>query len=293
MTVGLVELDAHVALGHVPTRPLRRLVRRPVAAISLGFLALFLLIALLAPILAPYDPNATDFTRLLAGPSGSHLLGTDDLGRDVLSRLMYGARVSLLVGVVTAALAFAVAVPLGLIAGYYRGWLDTTLARAVDVLLAFPYLIIAVGMAVILGPSLTTIVFALGLGQMPWLIRITRGEVLALRERDYVAGAVLDGAGDATILFRQILPNLVSPLLVQATLLIPYGIVGEALLSFLGIGVRPPTATWGVMLATAQSFVQQDPLLAVVPGVAIALVTFAFNLLGDALRDVLDPRSSG
>lgn len=270
----------------------RRLLSRPAAVASLGIITVFVVVALFAPLLAPYKPNATDFTDLFAGPSRAHLLGTNELGIDVLSQLLYGARVSLLVGVAPTLLVVAVAVPLGLLAGYYRGWTDMLIARLVDVLLAFPYVIIAVGVAVTLGPSLATVVLVLTFAELPWLIRIIRGEVLALREYDYVASAVLDGAGDATILFRHILPNLISPLLVQATLLIPYGILGEALLSFLGLGVRPPTVTWGVMIASAQSYVQQDPALAVVPGVAIALVTFSFNLLGDALRDVLDPRST-
>lgn len=289
-----VEPELGVGVAAHPQRPRKvwfRILRNPVAVACITVIVVFVLVGLLAPVLAPYDPYAQDFDQLFGRPSPSHWLGTDDLGRDVLSRLMYGARVSLLVGVATTALAFVIAIPIGLISGYYGGWIDLVIARSVDVSLAFPYLIVAIGLVVILGPSIWTVTIALAVGQIPWMIRIVRGEVLSLREHDYVSGAVLDGAGDLTILSRHILPNLVSPLIVQATLLIPFGIIGEALLSFLGLGVLPPTATWGVMLASAQSFAQQDPLLAVVPGVTIAVVTFSFNLLGDALRDVLDPRA--
>ncbi len=185
-----------------------------------------------------------------------------------------------------------IAVPIGLIAGYYRGWVDSVISRVTDVLLAFPFLILAVGLAVILGPSLMNATIALGLGAAPGLIRVTRGETLALREEDYVRAAIANGAGDATILFRHIVPNMTSTLLVQVTVTIPAAIIGEAVLSFLGLGVQPPTPSWGVMLADAQSYLSLAPRLAVYPGLAIFLCALAYNLLGDGLRDVLDPRTT-
>jgi peptide/nickel transport system permease protein len=184
-----------------------------------------------------------------------------------------------------------VAIPFGLAAGYYRGKLDTVIARVTDVLLAFPFLILAVGLAAILGPSLLNATLALGIAAVPPLVRIARGETLALREEDYVRAAVANGAGDATILGRHILPNMTSTLLVQATLTIPAAIIGEAVLSFLGLGVQPPTPSWGVMLNAAQPYLSLAPSLAVYPGLAIVITALAFNLLGDGLRDVLDPKT--
>jgi peptide/nickel transport system permease protein len=268
----------------------RRFLRRPMAVCGLVLATAFTLMAIFAPLLAPYEPGATDFNALLAGPTADHLLGTDDLGRDTLSRIIFGARASMQVGVLATVLALLVAVPLGLVAGYYRGWWDPVIMRITDVLLAFPFLVLAIGLAAIFGPSLTNATIALGLAAIPGLVRITRGETLALREEDYVRAAVANGAGDAVILRRHILPNLTSTLLVQATVTVPMAIIGEALLSFLGLGVQPPIPSWGTMLSSAQPLLAQAPLLAVFPGVAIALATLSFNLLGDGLRDVLDPR---
>jgi len=245
-----------------------------------------------APWLAPYAPSATDFNALLAHPSSNHLLGTDSLGRDVLSRIIWGARASMQAGFFSTMLALIVAVPIGMIAGYYRGWVDTVVARITDVLLAFPFLILAVGFSAILGPSLLNATLALGIGAAPPLIRIARGETLALREEDYVPAAIANGAGDATIIFRHILPNMTSTLIVQATVTIPLAIVGEAVLSFLGLGVQPPTPSWGTMLQDAQSYLAQAPRLAIFPGIAIVLAALAFNVLGDGLRDILDPRTT-
>jgi peptide/nickel transport system permease protein len=269
----------------------RRFLRRPMAVFGLVVATLAVLVALLAPWLAPFDPARQDFDAVLQRPGGAHLMGTDDLGRDVLSRVMFGARASIQAGVLSTVLALIVAVPLGLIAGYFRGWWDPIISRITDVLLSFPFLILAVGLAAILGPSLTNATLALGISQIPGIIRITRGEVLGLREEDYVEAAVANGASDLTIISRHIFPNTVSPLLVQATVTIPVAIIGESLLSFLGLGVQPPTPSWGVMLASAQSFIAQAPWLALFPGLAIFLTTLSFNLLGDGLRDVLDPKT--
>jgi peptide/nickel transport system permease protein len=270
---------------------LRRFLRRPLAVVSLAIVLVFVLAALFAPVLAPYDPDATDFDALFASPSSEHWLGTDELGRDVYSRILFGARASMLAGVLATVLAMAVAVPFGLVSGYFGGWSDPVIMRLTDVLLAFPFLILAVGLAAILGPSLKNATLALGIAAIPGLVRITRGEALVLREEDYVRAAVANGASDPVIIARHILPNMTSTLIVQATLTIPAAIIGESVLSFLGLGVQPPTPSWGVMISSAQTYLTEEPLLTVFPGIAIFLATLSFNLLGDGLRDVLDPRT--
>jgi peptide/nickel transport system permease protein len=269
----------------------RRFLRRPMAIVGLLVVVVFAVTAIFAPLIAPYSASHTDFNAILAHPSGKHLLGTDELGRDIFSRIVYGSRASMQAGLFATLLAMAIAVPIGLAAGYYRGWVDPVISRVTDVLLAFPFLILAVGLAAILGPSLLNATIALGLGAVPGLIRVARGETLSLREEDYVRAAIANGGSDLTILGRHILPNMTSTLLVQATVTIPIAIVGESVLSFLGLGVQPPTPSWGVMLASAQDFLDQAPRLAVYPGLAIAIAALAFNLLGDGLRDVLDPRT--
>lgn len=270
----------------------KRFLRRPMAVGGLIVVLFFVVTAVLAPWLAPHGAADTDFNALLAHSSSKHLLGTDELGRDVLSRLIWGSRASMQAGFFATVLAMVIAVPIGLVAGYYHGWVDTVIARLTDVLLSFPFIILAVGLAAILGPSLTNATIALGVSAVPGLIRIARGETLALREEDFVPAAVANGANDLTIIFRHILPNMTSTLLVQATVTIPGAIVGEAVLSFLGLGVQPPTPSWGVMLQDAQSYLAQAPRLAVYPGLAIVFAALAFNVLGDGLRDVFDPRTT-
>ncbi len=270
----------------------KRLARRPAALFGFAVAAIFILAAIFAPWVAPYSASATDFNAVLAKPSWDHLLGTDELGRDILSRIIWGARASIQAGVLATCLAMAIGVPIGLVAGYYRGWIDPVISRVTDVVLAFPFLILAVGLAAIMGPSLLNATIALGVGAAPGFVRVARGETLALREEDYVRAAIANGAGDGTIIFRHIVPNMTSTLLVQATVTIPAAIIGEAVLSFLGLGVQPPTPSWGVMLADAQSYLSQAPRLAVYPGLAIFFCALAFNLLGDGLRDALDPRTT-
>ncbi|NUR87593.1 MAG: ABC transporter permease, partial [Nonomuraea sp.] len=272
-------------------RTWRRFRRRPMPMTGLVLVLGFLLLAAVGPLLTA-DPSAQDYVATLAPPSGAHPLGTDDLGRDALARIASGARVSLQAGVLSTALALVAGIPIGLLAGFYRRWLDPIVMRLVDVTLAFPFLVFAVGLAAIIGPSLKGVVLALSFAQLPAVIRITRGEVLSVKELDYVSGAIADGATDAYILFRYVLPNCMNPLIVQATVVIPTAIIGEATLSFLGLGVQPPTASWGVMLTTAQQYLDVAPWLAIWPGLMIALATLGFNLLGDGLRDVLDPRSA-
>ena len=269
----------------------RRLLRRPVAVAALFVVASFALVAALAPWITPYDPNATNFDLLLAHSSWSHPLGTDELGRDELSRIMMGARASIQIGLMVTVLAMAVAVPVGMIAGYCGGWVDTLIARTTDVLLAFPYLIMAIGLAAILGPSLRNATLALSISSIPHFVRIARGETLALREQDYVKAAVVSGAGTWSIVFKHILTNMTSVLIVQATIWIPHAIIGEAALSFLGLGVRPPNASWGVMLSEGQTYLVQAPRLALIPGFVIMIAALSYNLLGDGLRDALDPKT--
>jgi len=294
--MSIVASEAEVASVGLRRRRLRllrkRFLRRPMAVAGLVVVLGFVVVAIFAPLLAPYSAGHTDFNAILAHSSSKHLLGTDDLGHDVLSRLIWGTRASMQVGVFSTLLAMAIAVPIGMLAGYYRGWVDLAIARLTDVLLAFPFLILAVGLAAILGPSLLNATLALGIGSIPGFIRIARGETLALREEDYVPAAVLNGANDATIIFRHILPNMTNTLIVQATLTIPGAILGEAILSFLGLGVQPPQSSWGTMLQEAEPFLTQAQRLAVYPGVAIILAVLAFNVLGDGLRDVLDPRTT-
>ena len=269
----------------------RRFLRRPLAVTGLVVALAFVLAAVFAPWVAPYSPSETDFEAILAKPSLDHLLGTDELGRDILSRIIWGARASIMAGVFATLLAMVVGVPIGLVAGYYRGWPDLVISRLTDVLLAFPFLILAVGLAAILGPSLLNATLAIGIGVVPAFVRIARGETLALREEDYVRAAVVNGASDLVVLGRHIVPNMTSTLLVQATVTIPAAIIAEAALSFLGLGVQPPTPSWGVMLADAQSYLSEAPRLALYPGLAIFLCSLSFNLFGDGLRDVLDPRT--
>ena len=272
-------------------RALRRLLRNPLAVTGLVVVLVAVLAALLADLLAPYPFSHTDFGAALQPPSGRHWFGTDELGRDQFSRVLYGLRASVAVGSMSVALSMLVGVPLGLLGGFY-GFLDPVVSRLTDTLLAFPFLVLAVGLAAILGPSLTTATVAIGIAQIPAVVRVTRGETLRLRGMDYVAAAVADGASDAVVLRRHILPNAVNTLIVQATVAAPAAIIGEAVLSFLGLGVRPPTPSLGVMLASAQPLFRDGPWMAVFPGVAIVLLTLALNLLGDGMRDALDPRES-
>jgi peptide/nickel transport system permease protein len=282
---------AMVDVAELSARPWwRRLLQRPPAVIGLAGVALVTIAAIFAPLLSPYSPLATTFQNVLAPPfSHGHLLGTDELGRDVLSRLIYGSQSTLEVGVLATGLALVVGVPLGLMSGYYRGPADMLAMRVTDVVLAFPFLVVAIGLAAIFGPSLRNVVVALGFAALPGFVRVTRAEAMALKEQDYVQAAVVTGVRDRVILFRHLLPNMAGPVIVQASLTIPGAILGSALLSFLGLGIQEPTPSWGNMLATAQEYLFNDPWLAVLPGLAIFLTTLCFNLVGDGLRDLFDP----
>jgi len=270
---------------------LRRLAARPAAMVGLGVVVCFLAIALLAPWVAPYEAAATSWSLVRKAPSAAHWMGTDELGRDVLSRVVFGARASLEAGVLSVAIALSLGVPLGLLAGYVGGWTDSLISRFTDALLACPFLILAIALAAFLGPSLMNAMIAIGIAATPLFIRLTRGQVLAVKTEDFVEAARAVGNPHRRILLRHILPNVTSPLIVQATLTIATAIIAEASLSFLGLGQQPPAPSWGSMLNFAKNFISQAPWMAVWPGLAICTIVLAFNLLGDGLRDVLDPRA--
>jgi peptide/nickel transport system permease protein len=268
----------------------RRLLRDPRAAIGLGLVLLTVLGAVLAPLLPIPGPETPDFLATLAPPGAGHPLGTDDLGRDTLSRILAGARVSLLVGIASVGAALLLGGTIGLLAGFLGGWVDTVLMRLMDVLLAFPGILLALGITAALGASLGNTVIAIAAVNLPVLARVARGQALALRGLDYVRAQQALGFGAMTILWRTVLPNALSPILVQASVLLASSIITESYLSFLGLGVQPPTPSWGNMLRDAIGFLDQAPWLAWFPGLAIFLTVLGFNLLGDGLRDRLDPR---
>ena len=271
-------------------RVLRRFTRRRLALIGAVVMVVFVTTALCASWLSPYNAQATNWSKIRKPADVHNWLGTDDLGRDILSRVIWGARVSLLAGVLSVLLAMLLGVPLGLISGYYRGHLDQVIMRMTDALLAFPFLILAIAFAAMLGPSLANATCAIGLAAVPGFVRLTRGQVLAVREEDYVQGARAVGASDIRIFWRYILPNSFAPLLVQATVSIAGAIIAESTLSFLGLGVQPPTPSWGSMLNVAQGFLSQAPWMAWWPGLAIFMTVLAFNVVGDGLHDALDPK---
>ncbi len=272
------------------SRVWRKLLRRKGAMFGAVLALLFLAVAILAPYLAPYDPLRTDWSAVRSPPSPQHWLGTDELGRDVLSRVIWGARASLLAGVVSVAIAMALGVPLGLLSGYYRGWIDEVIMRFTDALLAFPFLILAIALAAMLGPSLTNAMIAIGVSTAPAFIRLARGQVLSVMVEEFVQAARALGASDARIMLKHVLPNAFSPLLIQGTLAVAAAIIAESSLSFLGLGQQPPAPSWGSMLNVAKNFLAEAPWMAVWPGIAIFITVLAFNLLGDGLRDALDPR---
>jgi peptide/nickel transport system permease protein len=272
-------------------RAWRRLVRRRGAMVGLAVIILVILLAVFATFIAPYDPTAQSWSSVRKPPSSAFWLGTDEVGRDLLSRIIFGARASLLAGVISVGIAIAVGVPLGLLAGYAGGLADALISRVTDAMLACPFLILAIALAAFLGPSLTNAMIAIGVTATPIFIRLTRGQVLSVKAEDYVEAARAVGNPHYRIAFRHILPNVLPQLLVQATLTIATAIIAEASLSFLGLGQQPPAPSWGSMLNAAQRFLVNAPWMAVWPGLAIFVTVLSFNLLGDGLRDALDPRS--
>ena len=271
-------------------RALRKLLRRKAAVFGLCVVALFVLVALLAPWIAPNDPVKTSWTAIRKAPSALHWFGTDENGRDILSRIVHGASASLRAGVISVSIAVALGVPIGLLAGYRGGWIDAIISRVTDAMLACPFLILAIAMAAFLGPSLRNAMIAIGISATPIFVRLARGATMATMVEDYVEAARAVGNPRWRIALRHVLPNIVPPVLVQATLAIAMAIIAEASLSFLGLGQQPPAPSWGSMLNAAQRFLGQAPWMAIFPGLSIFVVVLAFNLLGDGLRDALDPK---
>lgn len=269
---------------------LARLGRHRSAMVGLAVVVLFVAVAILAPLISPYDPIATSWSAIRLPPSAVHWMGTDEIGRDELARVIFGARASLLAGVVSVLLAAAIGVPAGLLAGFAGGWIDAVLSRVVDAMLAIPFLVLAIALAAVLGPNLRNAMIAIGITTAPIFMRVARGSTLDVVTHDYIEAARAVGNPAWRIALRHVLPNIFPPILVQATLSIATSIIAEASLSFLGLGEQPPTAAWGAMLNAAQQFLTLAPWLAIFPGVAIFLTVLGFNLLGDGLRDALDPR---
>jgi peptide/nickel transport system permease protein len=265
-------------------------VKSRLALVGIVIVALVVAVAVLAPVIERYDPLQQNIGNRLQRPDLQHAFGTDHMGRDVWARIVHGTRIALLVGLIAVGIGIGLGTPIGAISGYYRGKVDEVIMRVMDSLLAFPPILMALVVITILGPSLLTTMMAIGIVYVPRFARVSRGSVLAEREKEYVEAARMVGESNLSILFRQILPNTLSPLIVQATVFIAYAILTEAALSFLGLGIQPPNPSWGSMLNEAKVFIESDPHLAIVPGLAISITVLGFNLFGDGLRDLLDPR---
>ncbi|MCL4248341.1 MAG: ABC transporter permease [Anaerolineae bacterium] len=280
-----------------PTRPrglwhdaLRRMSRNRAAVVSAIFLLLLLLAAVFADVVAPYQPTAADFAALRQPPSLQHFMGTDEVGRDILSRVLYGARISLTVGFIVQTTATVAGILLGMVAGYYGGMSDLVIMRAVDIMYALPAFLFAVFMVSILTPNINSVILTLTLVGWPFIARLMRGQVLAQKQEEYVIAAQALGARPWRIMLTHVLPNSLSPIIVQYTLGIATVIMAEAGLSFLGIGIRPPTPTWGGMITKGREYIRTEPHLVLYPSIVLGLTMIAFNFLGDGLRDALDPR---
>jgi peptide/nickel transport system permease protein len=272
-------------------RAMRRLLRRKGAVFGLFVIVLLVTLALFAPLISLYDPTLQTWSAVRKAPSALHWFGTDDVGRDVLARVIYGARASLMAGLISVAIALLVGVPVGLVSGYAGGFVDAVFGRVTDALLACPFLILAIALAAFLGPSLSNAMIAIGITTTPIFIRLTRAQVMTVKVEDYIEAARAIGNPHWRIVLVHILPNILPALLVQATLSIAVAIIAEASLSFLGLGQQPPAPSWGSMLNSAQRFLVTAPWMAVWPGLAIFITVLSFNLVGDGLRDALDPRS--
>jgi peptide/nickel transport system permease protein len=271
-------------------RALRKLLQRKPAVVGMVIVLVFIVLALFAPWIAPHDPVATSWSAIRKAPSVAHWFGTDEIGRDVLSRVIWGTQASLLAGVVSVSISLLLGVPIGLVAGFVGGVVDGFISRVTDAFLACPFLILAIALAAFLGPSLSNAMIAIGISATPIFVRLTRAQVINVKVEDYVEAARALGNPPWRIAVRHVLPNVTAPLIVQATLAIAAAVIAEASLSFLGLGQQPPDPSWGSMLNTAKNYVDQAPWMAVWPGLAIFALVLAFNLVGDGLRDALDPR---
>ena len=273
-----------------PPTGLGRLLHEPSALTGAAIVLFFVTVALLAPLIAPYDPNAPDWMAIRTAPNAAHWFGTDDLGRDVLSRVIFGTRASLSAGIVSVAVAVLIGVPFGMFAGYFGRVTDMAISRLADALLACPFLVLAIALAAFLGPSLENAMIAIGISAMPIFIRVARAQTLVVCTEDYIAAARSQGIGHCAMLSQQILPNILAPVVVQATLTMAIAVLAEASLAFLGLGQLPPAPSWGSMLDVARQFLGEAPWMALWPGLAIIAVVVGFNLLGDGLNDALNPR---
>ncbi len=275
----------------------RRFVRvffsRGVVVFGVVAILLVVLAAILAPVVSPYDPYAQSLDSVLQPPSLNHLLGSDSLGRDTLSRIIFGTRITLLVGVGTVLIAASLGTIIGLIAGYFGGWTFTIIMRFTDGIMAVPPLLLSLVVAALLGTGVRGVMIAVSFSLFPGYIRLICGQVLSVKENEYVMAARSVGVGGTGIMFRHILPNCLSPLIVQMTMMMGLAIIFEATLSFLGLGIKPPAAAWGSMVYDGYKYLVMRPILSIAPGAAIGLVVFAFNMIGDGLRDALDPRLRG
>ena len=279
--------------GSPTVNALRRLARHRLAMFGAVLVALEVGFALLAPWIAPHEPNRMDYTAVLSGPTAEHPLGTDDLGRDLLSRALYGSRLSLEVGMVAVLVAVVLGVPIGLVSGYFGGIFDEAVMRVVDAVMALPALVLALTIAAVLGPGIWNATVAIAVVAAPTYTRLVRGQVLSIKENDYVLAAQSIGAPTWVILMRHILPNAFSPVIVQASLGVGFAIILEASLSFIGLGAQPPTPSWGNMVQVGFQYLEIAPWFVLIPAVAIFLAVLGFNMLGDGLRDTLDPKSHG
>lgn len=286
------EITAPLATARAGNRKsmVARALSHPSTIIGCTIVVFFALVAIFAPILAPFDPNLSDWIAVREAPSALHWFGTDDLGRDILSRVVYGARASLLAGVIAVIIAIALGVPLGLIAGYFGGVLDAVISRFTDAMLAVPFLVLAIALAAFLGPSLENAMIAIGVSSMPVFIRLTRGQVLSVKNEDYVTAVRALGVHDRSIIVSHIVPNVLAPIVVQGTITMAVAVLAEASLAFLGLGQRPPAPSWGSMLDVARQFLTEAPWMAIWPGLAIIIIVLGFNLLGDGLNDALNPQ---
>ena len=266
---------------------------RKIVVFGFAIIVILIFVAIFAPLISPYDPYKQDMKNALQGPSSAHWLGTDEIGRDILSRLMYGSRTSLMVGIVAVGVAVAVGVTLGLIAGYFGGWQDSVIMRFIDAMMAIPGMVLALVFAAMLGGGLLNIMIAVGVSMMPTYTRLMRGQVLSVKNSDFILAAQSLGSSDIRIMLRHIFPNCLPPLIVLVTLQLGMAILIEAALSFIGIGISPPGAAWGSMTASGYSYLLMNPVLSFAPGLCIMVVVLAFNLVGDGLRDALDPRLRG
>ncbi len=287
-----MNLDKH-SKKHKIAKFLKKLFSRKIVLVGACGVAFFILVALLAPLLAPYDPNKAEFAESLQQPSAAHWLGTDMYGRDVLSLIIYGTRVSLIVGVFAVMVACVIGTVMGLCASYFGGWVDNVISRLTEAIKAVPRVVLAMALTAVFGSSMTNLAIILGITTIPGYVRMIRSQALAVKEADYVMAAKLQGSSDLRIMFTHILPNSISPIIVMMTQQVGGTILAEAGLSFLGVGISAPTASWGTMVSEGQAYLLQNPVFALAPGICVALLVICLNSLGDGVRDALDPRLNG